>query len=304
MYESNRICRLSCHLYILRYLYFLAYIINFSICPTRASCQRVPCSFSLYALVLYTYTLCIYCLRDDSSQKPRLIIFRCVCNSQLVFVREVVCTSQIVSHTCWSIQGGDFFERVFVCFARIFWHFLIQMQRTLGPKQKLFHNDLGEYEQDRKERKIHSSAHLPSFSLLTPCLKNKVLWSVSVYSDFCLGHLSLVLVAFMCFFLCFVFSSPQAAEGNCTSQHSYGCFLCVGFVQEARFSKQTANGKNKLEGWAFFHVMNKYKCLLLEVLQEKMEHWVVLVPGGSGGTVSQLPFQLQLLTETTNWPVN
>ncbi|EOB07457.1 hypothetical protein Anapl_06622 [Anas platyrhynchos] len=40
----------------------------------------------------------------------------------------------------------------------------------------------------------------------------------------------------------------RAAEGNCTSQHSYGCFLCVGFVQEARFSKQTANGKNKLEG--------------------------------------------------------
>lgn len=122
------------------------------------------------------------------------------------------------------------------------------MQRTLGPKQKLFHNDLGEYKQDRKERKIHSFARLPSFNLLTPCLKNKVLRSMSVYSDFCLGHLSLVLVAFMCFFVCFVFSSPQAAEGNCTSQHSYGCFLCVGFVQEARFSKQTANGKNKLEG--------------------------------------------------------
>lgn len=49
------------------------------------------------------------------------------------------------------------------------------MQCTLGPKQVLFHNDLGEYKQDRKERKIHSSAHLPSFSLSTLCLKNTVL---------------------------------------------------------------------------------------------------------------------------------
>lgn len=87
MYE--RICRLSCHLYILRYLYFLAYIINFSICPGRASCQRVPCLLSLYVLVLYTYTMCIYHLHDDSSRKPRLMIFRCICNSQLLFVREV-----------------------------------------------------------------------------------------------------------------------------------------------------------------------------------------------------------------------
>lgn len=107
-----------------------------------------------------------------------------------------------------------------------------------------------------------------------------LLWLLS-WSSSCL-----VLVAFMCFvFVCFVFSSPQAAKGNCTSQHSYGCFLCVGFVQEATFSKQTANAKNKLEGWAFFYIMNKYKCLLLEVLQQKMEHWVVLVPCGCGGTV-------------------